>query len=127
MSRSPEEKRRLIERLRAAAVEAQKFKGPFPTCPDGESPGAIEFNIFYPVGANPLVYADIPAPLFPERNWPSETTLNTNRLNERPAPSFRSSNNPPAARRSPARLKEAVSWWFARAETRRIIERMVQK
>ena len=125
MSRSPEEKRQLIARLRAAA-EAQKFKGPFPTCPDGESASAIEFNVLYPVGVSPLVYADIPAPLFPERNWPSETTLNTNRLNDRPVTSFSFSNNSPAARRSPARLKEAVSWWFARAEARRIIERMMQ-
>lgn len=60
------------------------------------------------------------------RNWPSEMTLNTNRLNERPVGSFGLSLNPPAARRSPARLKEAFSWWFARAETRRIIERMMQ-
>lgn len=126
MSRSPEEKRRLIERLMKAAEE-QRFKGPFPTCPDGESPGAIEFNIFYPVGVSPLVYADIPAPLFPERNWPSETTLNTNRLNDRPITSFSFSNDPPAVRHSPARLKESISWRFARAEARRIIERMMQK
>ena len=33
---------------------------------------------------------------------------------------------PPVVRGSPARLKEAVSWWFARAETRRVIERMLQ-
>lgn len=125
MSRSPEEKRRLIARLRAAA-EAQEFKGPFPACPDGESESAIEWNVLYPVGVSPLIYADIPAPLFPERNWPSETTLNTNRLNTRPITSFSFSNNPPAARHSPARLKEAISWRFARAETRRIIERMVQ-
>lgn len=33
---------------------------------------------------------------------------------------------PPVLRGSPARLKEAVSWWLARAETSRIIERMMR-
>jgi len=65
-------------------------------------------------------------PLSKPRNWPSETTLNTNRLNGSPVGSFGFSINRPAARRSPTRLKEAVTWWFARAETRRIIERMMQ-
>lgn len=63
-------------------------------------------------------------------NWPSRTTLSTNMLHRslrgEQTYMFELSNQAPAARRSPARLKEAVSWWFARAETRRIIERMMQ-
>lgn len=60
-------------------------------------------------------------------NWPSETTRNTNAAQDTSRGFFVTTGpNPPAARRSPARLKEAISWRFARAETRRIIARMMQ-
>lgn len=100
MSRSPEEKRRLIGRLTSLRVNGVEY-------------------LSFPGRGHTL--------LGKPRNWPSETTLNTNRLNDRPITSFTFNNNPPAARRSPARLKEAVSWRLARAEARRIIERMMQK
>ncbi|MNJ10735.1 hypothetical protein D3C77_48990 [compost metagenome] len=62
----------------------------------------------------------------PARNWPSETTLNTNRLNGVSTYYLSFSNNPPAARRSPARNAEAQHWRTARAQTREIIERMMR-
>lgn len=63
-------------------------------------------------------------------NWPSQITQNTNSLEA----AMRGERDHwtsiggelPAARRSPERLKAAVGWWFARAEARRIIERMMQ-
>lgn len=65
-------------------------------------------------------------------NWPSLTTRKTNNLEAYMRnPLYLNGimvyrGGSPAARRSPARMKDAVDWRIARAETRKIIERMVQ-
>ena len=65
-------------------------------------------------------------------NWPSLTTRKTNNLEAYMRnPQYLngimvSRGGSPAARRSPARMQEALNWRIARAETRKIIERMVQ-
>lgn len=97
MSRSPEGKRRLIETL-SRSLDSFSISRQFVGRVERQRP-----------------------------NWPSETTRNTNAAQDTSKGFFVTTGpNPPAARHSPARLKEAVSWWFARAEARRIIERMMQ-
>lgn len=63
-------------------------------------------------------------------NWPSLTTRQTNRMEAglRLQRGFHVwvGTRAPAARRSPARMQEAVNWRIARAEARKIIERMGQ-
>lgn len=65
-------------------------------------------------------------------NWPSLITRKTNNLEawmRNPRHFNGMAVHPggsPAARHSPARMKDAVDWRIARAETRKIIERMMQ-
>lgn len=65
-------------------------------------------------------------------NWPSLTTRKTNNLETYMSnPRYLNGvvvyrGGSAAARRSPARMQEAVNWRVARAEARKIIERMVQ-
>jgi len=138
MSLSPEGRRRLIRHLGLNPEDQKDFSDSLDRLMDDVSKCAPEhlfikpsrLGLSYSMGSQffgRIERVNSGGLLGKSRNWPSETTLNTNRLNGRPVASFGFSVNPPAARRSPERLKEAFSWWFARAETRRIIERMMQK
>ena len=115
MSLSPEENRRLFQRILHQHITASG--GSFRI-------DAGDFWLRRKYGI------DLAPRLRQAANWPSCTTLSTNSLEK----SMRSGRiwsaqfgpDAPAARRSPARNAEARHWRTARLEARLIIERMMR-